>query len=336
MSNRQTGDTARFAVASLLAGVLLLSGCQHRNTPAAPPAEASQKSPGPASQPASALYFGSPQEAVERVTELLRREDWPTLARYYALSGTNIARARLTSGEYFLRKERPPSHHPGLPWKYKHPFTPGFKFERAEDAAAKDVVRVTVGLSIDQGAGPPQRGFETFFLRRADQGFQVLPDEAEPPESAGVLEGYTPKAGADTVSDLRPSLAARVSALPQPSLTELPKLLEKLQSLQSGAEPVLPPPSRGRPAAIYGREVYDPSDEELLVSELGERIEQVLESSEPAKVVETLRGRWAGPMQLEYHRIKVGHEDAIGAGRQFYAGKPELRKVNLPKKGTGF
>lgn len=123
----------------------------------------------------SPLYFDSAQQAVEKTTELLKKEDWPTLARYYDLAGTKERPALLRSGDFFVRKEKPANHHPGLPWKYRHPFTPGYKFESVADTDAKDVVRVTVAISIDQGGGPPQRSVSTFDMRKSAKGYQILP-----------------------------------------------------------------------------------------------------------------------------------------------------------------
>ena len=133
----------------------------------------------PRSAPATPLYFSSPRAAVERVTELLRAEDWPTLARYYDLSGTSIDRAELTSGRFFLRTERPAVTHPGLPWKYRHPFTPGFTFAQALDRAEVGVVTVVVSIAIDQGDGRTQRAESDFAMRRTDKGYQILPPDLE-------------------------------------------------------------------------------------------------------------------------------------------------------------
>lgn len=122
------------------------------------------------------LYFPSPAEAVGIITGLLRREDWPTLARYYDLTGSSILLEALTSGRFFLNAARPPSGHPGLPWKYRHPFTPGFTFTEVRPTAVVDVVAVTVGISIDEGGGRIRRGFSEFRMRKSIAGYQVLPD----------------------------------------------------------------------------------------------------------------------------------------------------------------
>jgi hypothetical protein len=122
------------------------------------------------------LHFISPSEAVRLITDLLRREDWPTLARYYDLDGTSIPRDALTSGRFFVHSTRPPAAHPGLPWQYRHPFTPGFTFTEARVTPASDVVIVVVGIAIDEGDGRVRRGFSEFRMRKSAAGYRVLPE----------------------------------------------------------------------------------------------------------------------------------------------------------------
>ncbi|GEM_PF-2410354 len=120
-------------------------------------------------------YFASPKEAVEKITVFLQKNDWPALSRYYDLRDAAVAREELESGRFFLRTERPALVHPGLPWKYKQPFTPGFKFDRVEPTDAGDVVRVLLSIAIDEGGGMKQRGTDSFLLRKSTNGYQVLP-----------------------------------------------------------------------------------------------------------------------------------------------------------------
>lgn len=129
---------------------------------------------------AAPLYFTSPEQAVAVTTELLRRDDWQTLARYYDLSGSDIAADDLTSGRFFLRVTRPDTTHPGLPWRYQHPFTPGFTFKEVKATAEPDVVVVVVGIEIDEGGGRVQRGLSEFRMRRSGAGYQVLPPAPRP------------------------------------------------------------------------------------------------------------------------------------------------------------
>lgn len=131
----------------------------------------------PSRTPKQGAYFASPAQAVDAIRELLRDEDWATLASYYDLGGTNIDRATLLSGAFFVRNERPEAAHPGGFWRFKQPFPPSFQFAFASPADAAGVVTVEVSITIDQGGGEPvQEGRQQFRMRQSAQGFQILPD----------------------------------------------------------------------------------------------------------------------------------------------------------------
>ena len=57
-------------------------------------------------------YFKNPEQAVDAISTMLSSEAWEKLSRYYDLSDTDIDRASLISGEFFVRKERPELAHP--------------------------------------------------------------------------------------------------------------------------------------------------------------------------------------------------------------------------------
>ena len=110
-----------------------------------------------------AKYFTSPKEAVPVITDLLMKQDFKTLSAFYDLSSSKIKRADLESGEFFVRNKRPEFAHPAEFWRYKHPFSPGFKFNSVQSTEKEGVYLVRVMVEIDQGAGsPPQVGFPIF------------------------------------------------------------------------------------------------------------------------------------------------------------------------------
>lgn len=117
--------------------------------------------------------FETPEQAVEIVTRLLQDEQFEELSRYYDLAGTTIDRAELTSGDFFIRRERPAAAHPGGFWRYREPFAPGFEY--ASHTVEGDVATVRVGIEIDQGDGTTQRGESSFCMRRSEHGWQLLP-----------------------------------------------------------------------------------------------------------------------------------------------------------------
>ena len=122
-------------------------------------------------------WFESPRQAVEAITVMLEASDWPALARYYDLEGSDIERAQLVSGEFFYRTERPEAAHPGGFWRYKHPFHPAFHYAWSDPAGEPGIVKVTLEVEIDQGEGSPvQRGMAEFRMRESEHGYQILPN----------------------------------------------------------------------------------------------------------------------------------------------------------------
>ena len=122
-------------------------------------------------------YFSSPWEAIPVITDLLKERDFKTLAAFYDLSSSKIKRTDLESGEFFIQSERPELAHPAEFWRYKHPFAPGFKFDRVQSTEEKGVYIVTVMIVIDQGEGsPPQEAYDSFNMVKSAKGWQILPD----------------------------------------------------------------------------------------------------------------------------------------------------------------
>lgn len=122
-------------------------------------------------------YFTSPEESVLVITDLLKREDFKTLALFYNLSSSEIKKTDLESGDFFIRKERPELTHPAELWRYRHPFSPGFKFDSVQSTEKEGVYLVRVVIVIDQGTDfPPQEGFTDFFMIKSAKGWQILPD----------------------------------------------------------------------------------------------------------------------------------------------------------------
>ena len=122
-------------------------------------------------------YFKSPEEAVQIISRLLEKDDWKTLSLYYDLSGTDIDRKDLESGQFFVRfeDELREISHPGGFDRYKHPFAPGSKYSGHEKLDT-DRIKVRVSIEIDQGGGMVQRGIKTFLMQEFLNGYRVLPD----------------------------------------------------------------------------------------------------------------------------------------------------------------
>jgi len=125
-------------------------------------------------------YFSSPAEAIQIISGLLEKKNFKILARYYDLSGSEIKRSELESGDFFIRKERPEIAHPGGFWRYKHPFAPGFTFRNVQATTREAVYLVEVSISIDQDPeSSAQIGLSYFYMIKSDKGWQVLPDQVD-------------------------------------------------------------------------------------------------------------------------------------------------------------
>ncbi len=121
-------------------------------------------------------YFDNPPQAVIAIKGMLKASAWEELSRYYDLSGTDIDRARLMSGEFFVREKRPEVSHPGGFWRFKQPFSPQFSY-LSHSKVSDEIVEVTVQVEIDQGGGMIQRGMDSFQLRKSAEGYQLLPKQ---------------------------------------------------------------------------------------------------------------------------------------------------------------
>lgn len=120
------------------------------------------------------LFFPGPEESVEIITGLLLSEDWRTLSGYYIIDGNQELLDSLLSGDYFIRREMPEVTHPGGFWKYRHPFSPGFKYHSHEQVA-DDLVKVNLIIEIDQGDGMIQVGKSSYLLKRFLEGYKIMP-----------------------------------------------------------------------------------------------------------------------------------------------------------------
>jgi hypothetical protein len=126
-------------------------------------------------QEVGSRYFTSPQESVERISDLVRNKQWTVLSEYYDLAGSNLDRQKLQSEEFFMRTERPANADPAGFWRYRHPFPPGFAYLTERPSNEPNVFIIVVFREIDQGGGPAQKALAEFQMRKSARGFQILP-----------------------------------------------------------------------------------------------------------------------------------------------------------------
>jgi hypothetical protein len=138
---------------------------------------------------------------------------------------------------------------------------------------------------------------------------------------------YRPKTSADTVLDYRPQISARLEKLPEASLGNLPGLIGLLEDYRKKSRRNPGKTEEGNVILGADPQEYVPSDEELIQSEIGERIRKVVQAASPA----ALKKAKLTARQVEYGAITYRHVDVMGSGRFFYASSPTKTIISLVK-----
>jgi hypothetical protein len=146
---------------------------------------------------------------------------------------------------------------------------------------------------------------------------------------------YEPKRTPDTVHDYLRNPKSIVydvlNEIGEPSLKKLKsfiKLFEKYhkKALENPGEYI-----KGNVAIGADPEQYYPSDEEILVSELGKMIKNIVRANTKEEIDIHLKKENLEVHILEFNEITFRHVDVMGSGRFFYAEKKEsMVKIHFP------
>jgi hypothetical protein len=163
---------------------------------------------------------------------------------------------------------------------------------------------------------------------------EPAPAKEEAPGKAGARDearrrfpDYQPKRTPDTVIDYHPRLAPRIAKLPPARLDRLLELIVLLEEHKKRAA--------GKPGQfVKGNQIlgadekeYEPSEDEMLASEIGDRIRAVAASTSK----EQLEAQGVPPQVVEYGAIRYRHVDVMGSGRFFYASEPVKATIPIGK-----
>jgi len=140
---------------------------------------------------------------------------------------------------------------------------------------------------------------------------------------------YTPKMTPDTVLDYRPRIVRRYESLPPRTVKALPQLVRTFQEIKAAA-------SKQRGRWVSGmtnlganpRE-YRPTDAELLLSVVGNRIRSLVSRGSLGEITRILSSTGVKADKISYHHFDFRHADVMGAGRYFYASPPRRMTVLL-------
>ena len=290
----------------------------------------------PPDRVAGPLYFASIEAAVQSAGQLLAAHDWATLSRYYDLALTpEVQRPQLLDGSFFVDAAKSPNG-PGAITRWLQPFPPGASYVGAKalgDSSHPPCIwEVSTVLSIDQGGGPVQRVVQEFHVMQTKDGFQFLPRASTERAAAPnlVTAQQWQAQGADPILLYRPQLRPQAQVeVPAGRSSNIPRLVQALDRLKPRAAAHLGRTQAGS-QPWEPRSVYDPTDDELLVSLAGDRVWRSLQLAPPGILAKVhLDNPSFAADAIEYPHIEIVRVEVAGTGAFLYAMPPVLRRVNL-------
>jgi len=143
-------------------------------------------------------------------------------------------------------------------------------------------------------------------------------------DEKNIFPDYEPKITSDSIEDYlrRPSKVYEIlGEIGDPNISKLNKTLDLFNKYEKKAKKNVGKYEKGNVAIGADSNQYYPSDEELIVSELGKMIVQLIESYSRQQL-KTLKLRYNIPsQQIRFFEINFRHVDVMGSGRFFYANK---------------
>ncbi len=140
---------------------------------------------------------------------------------------------------------------------------------------------------------------------------------------------YQPKKTPDTLLDYRPSLAAEVAMLPAEKLENLKALIQALRAWSRRADENPGAWEEGNVALGANPQEYAPSDPELIISEICERIRRLVLHTDSKKLSDAIQEQNVKVRKIAYIRFTFRHVDVMGSGRFFYASPPQQAIIKI-------
>ena len=151
------------------------------------------------------------------------------------------------------------------------------------------------------------------------------------PGDENIFADYQPKRTPDTVLDYMPALTEEIGKLPDADLKNLNELIKLLEEYNKRAEENPGHWEDGNVILGANPREYRPSKDELLASEIGNRISSVI-SSQPDIITEVLQKNNSTVNKLEYTEYFFTHSDVMGSGRFFYVQNSKKIIIDLNKE----
>ncbi|NHJ21138.1 MAG: hypothetical protein EAX91_09360 [Candidatus Lokiarchaeota archaeon] len=143
-------------------------------------------------------------------------------------------------------------------------------------------------------------------------------------DDKNLFPDYEPKTTPDTIEDYlgKPNRVYEIlGEIGEPHISKLNNILKLFDKYKKKAKKKVGKYEKGNVAIGADPDQYYPSEEELLVSELGKMIVQLIESYTKQQL-KTLKLRYnIRSQQVNFFEISFRHVDVMGSGRFFYAEK---------------
>jgi len=155
------------------------------------------------------------------------------------------------------------------------------------------------------------------------------PEELIHPDD--IFPDYQPKRTPDTMLDYMPSLLEDLARIPESNLSNLSNLIHLYNEYKENA--AYSPGEWVDGNLILGarEKEYQPSPEELVLNEIGDRIISVVSETDPEALGDVLKQIGKCPKKIEFTRFFFIHYDVMGSGRFFYIDRMEKIEFVLPK-----
>ena len=141
---------------------------------------------------------------------------------------------------------------------------------------------------------------------------------------------YEPKKTPDVIEDYLASSSevfVVLNELKPPELTKLLQLLEIFKKYEIKARENPGGYIKGNIAIGADLDQYYPSEEEILLSEIGKMIKQLIELSSPEEITNIKSKMQIKSHSISFNEIYFRHVDVMGSGRFFYAEKRNNKTV---------
>ncbi|MFX1357897.1 MAG: hypothetical protein ACFFA8_11535 [Promethearchaeota archaeon] len=146
-------------------------------------------------------------------------------------------------------------------------------------------------------------------------------------EENNLFPNYKPKKTPDTIHDYLKAPKSKIfeiiSDIGEPSLNNLHDIINLFNKYVKKAKENPGGVRKGNIAIGADLDQYYPSEEELVVSELGKMIRRIIESNRKKDVDKLMKKNGIKSQKVEFSEIYFRHVDVMGSGRYFYAEKKE-------------